>query len=125
MPDRRETNHARSLGGEQCWHKRRGKEKMTQVIHSELRLPPAFEPRLGTGHDSGVVDQQVDLSLVFEEFGGGTTHASEIAEIHGQRNDLALCNTAKIFLRLLRVANRHVNLGPYRRKCPSRLQPDA
>ena len=38
-----------------------GQSEVAEVVGGELRFPTGTNPRLGTGHDTGIVDQHVDM----------------------------------------------------------------
>ncbi|MBB5937720.1 hypothetical protein FHS42_004804 [Streptomyces zagrosensis] len=51
------------------------------MVHRKLRLPAWADPRLRTGHDRGVVDEEVDGAARSQRALGERPHAVQVSEV--------------------------------------------
>ena len=120
----RQGDNPRALRCLQQRHQGVGEREMAHMVDAELGFPARADPRLRTGHDAGIVDQQVEVAVAVADLPGEPAHRGQIRQIHRRHGHIAV-DARQALLRLVRRADRHDDRGPLGRKRAHRLQPDA
>lgn len=89
MPDARNIDDARLFRSEDLRHQQVCEQEMRKMVRSKLRLEAVFGYAVGTGHDGGIVDHDIDVGDVFigDDLRCGYADAREGVEGDGEEFD--------------------------------------
>ena len=104
---------------------RRRQNEMAEMVYPETGFPiPAQTRASGTGHDAGIVDEEVQRIVIAQKVIGKLPHRIEIGEIERRRFHRS-GHVGKRLLRLFHRPDWNNNLGARGGENSRRLKPDA
>ncbi len=107
---RGEANDPRAPARDQKRQQRISQNEMAEMVGGKLAFPVAPHPRLGTGHDAGIVNQQIEPVFAVSNSLGIGLYTIQIREVHLTDNDVP-GYAGQSLRRFFRRAQRNVYLG--------------